>query len=55
MNEKLKTLILEDEKEFLEIFFEWLDNHDDIDITCMTDVIETLIVEIEEDRSRGDN
>ena len=38
-----------------EVFLEWLDNHDDSDITCMTDVVDSLTEEIEEDRSRGDN
>ena len=55
MNEKLKALILQDEKEFVEVFLEWLDNHDDSDITCMTDVVDSLTEEIEEGRSRGDN
>lgn len=55
MNEKLKELILQDEQGFVAVFLEWLDNHDDTDIFCMTDVVDTLTEEIEENRSRSDN
>ena len=54
MEERLKELIVNNEHEFTEVFLAWLDNHDDVDITCMTDVIDTLVNEFEEDLSRGD-
>ena len=54
MEEKLKELILQDEQEFVAVFLEWLDEHDDIDITCMSDVVSTLTDDMEENRSRSD-
>ena len=54
MKEILKELIVSNEYEFIEVFLTWLDNHDDVDITCMTDVIDSLVEEFEEDLSRGD-
>lgn len=54
MEERLKELILNDKNEFIEIFLEWLDNYDDKDISCKTDVVNTLIKEIEEDISIAD-
>lgn len=54
MEERLKELIVSNEHEFVEVFLTWLDNHDYVDITCMTDVVDTLVEEFEEDMSRGD-
>ena len=54
MEERLKKLIVSNEHEFVEVFLAWLDNHDDVDITCMTDVVSSLVEEFEEDLSRGD-
>lgn len=46
--EKLKSLIQKlEEGEFEAVFEDWLDAHDDKDITCMSDVVYTLIEEIE--------
>ena len=54
MGERLKELIIKNKHEFVEVFLAWLDNHNDVDITCMTDVVDTLVKEFEEDTSRGD-
>lgn len=54
MEEKLKKLAIGNPVEFTEIFCEWIDNHDDEDITCQTDVVESLLAEFEENRGRAD-
>lgn len=52
--EKLEETIKKMEpEEFIVEFLEWLYDHDDADITCMTDVIDTLLTECEDELSRA--
>lgn len=52
--EKLEETIKQMEpEEFIVEFLEWLYDHDDADITCMTDVIDTLLAECEDELSRA--
>lgn len=50
MNERLIELREQMGAEwFTAVFFEWMNNHDDSDITCMSDVVSTLVDDCEED------
>lgn len=52
--EKLQQIINQMEpEEFIAVFYEWLYDHDDADIACMTDVIDTLLGDCEEELGRA--
>lgn len=52
--EKLEETIKKMEpEEFIAEFIAWLHDYDDSDITCMTDVIDTLLAECEDELSRA--